>query len=586
VKKTPSSLPGIRIGRYELLSRIATGGMAEVYKAKMSSVHGLEKLVAFKQMLPQLASDNTFRQQLIKEAKIAVSLTHSNIVQTYDLGKAGKRLFITMEYVDGINLDTLISWSNRQQSAVPIEIAVFIANEVAKGLHYAHNHIDENGARVSVIHRDISPSNIVLSARGEVKITDFGIAHASTMLSETIHGVIKGKYCYMSPEQTKGSQLDPRSDIFSLALVLYELLTGHRAFDGSSDADIIHQVRSEPLIPASQRRRDIPSKLDKLVATAVEKEPSRRYRSAEEFGAALEEFLIQRRSAISERTVAELVAAVNAEPVSAELVGGESSHTSTTPSDTLKFGETELEILVTTFHGSPRAKRSQKGRRLMLWLLLALSSGWLLKTDPRLEWLPQQFFKSSPATPPIVSTDRQNQPKPLARPPSKFLRKQAHLPQPRTPTPSSKTEHAELITVFVDPDPSHAVTEINHRVIGPGSITVRWPRDQFPLDLRVSAKNFADWTETIQRATNEIRVKPALKRRVMPKGRGWLEVKSNYPADVFVDGRRVGRAPFQGDVNPGRHQIGIKAKKNGQDKNWIFHVTVKPEQAVRLSHRF
>jgi tRNA A-37 threonylcarbamoyl transferase component Bud32 len=255
--------------RYDVVDRIAVGGMAEVFLAKAYGAHGFEKTLAIKRILPDLARDPEFEQRFIAEAKVAVKLSHTNIVQVMDFGRFAESLFIAMEYVDGLDLAALLRRYKELGARVPIPAAFQIAIEIARGLDYAHQH--------GVVHRDVSPSNILLSRAGEVKIADFGIAVAATARRGVAAGSgprkVMGKWRYMSPEQARGESLDTRSDLFSAAAVMYELFTGEKLFPGDEAEDIIKNIHEMALPRASKVRDGLPARLDEILGTALARRP-------------------------------------------------------------------------------------------------------------------------------------------------------------------------------------------------------------------------------------------------------------------------------------------------------------------------
>ncbi len=260
--------------RYELIERLAVGGMAEVFRAVAYGAHGFEKALAIKRILPELARDPEFENRFIGEAKLAVKLSHANVVQVLDFGRMGGTLFIAMELVDGLDLAALLRRYKDLGRLLPIPAALHISIEIARGLDFAHQH--------GVIHRDVSPSNILISRAGEVKIADFGIALAAGDRRAAVDGRrIMGKWRYMSPEQTSGERVELRSDVFSAAAVWYELFTGDKLFPGD-DADTIIRNIAEMAIPkASARRTGLPPRLDELLSQALEREPSKRPEAGE-----------------------------------------------------------------------------------------------------------------------------------------------------------------------------------------------------------------------------------------------------------------------------------------------------------------
>ena len=225
----------VQFGKYLLLGRISVGGMAEVFKAKSFGVQGFEKIIAIKRILPSLGRDEDFITMFIDEAKIAGQLAHANIGQIHELGQVDGAHFIAMEYIWGRDLLQLQNRFKKRGKRISMSAASFIVMKVCEGLHYAHKKRDVLGVPMEIVHRDCSPQNIVISFEGEVKLIDFGIARAASRSSRTNAGVLKGKFGYMSPEQVRGLPLDRRSDIFSLGIILFEVLTGRRLFDGESD---------------------------------------------------------------------------------------------------------------------------------------------------------------------------------------------------------------------------------------------------------------------------------------------------------------------------------------------------------------
>ena len=233
----------VTFGRYTLLEKLAVGGMAEVFRAKIHSSHGFEKILVVKRILPHLAADPSFVAMFIDEAKLTAQLTHPKIVQILDFGEVNGQYFTALEFVDGFDALGLLRIAAQKRVRVPPPVAVFIVQEILEALDYAHNARDMEGKPMQIVHRDISPSNIFVSKRGDVKLGDFGIAHAERRDSKTQAGTLKGKYGYMSPEQVVGRPIDARSDLFAIGVVLAELLTGRRLFSAAADLDVLLKVR-------------------------------------------------------------------------------------------------------------------------------------------------------------------------------------------------------------------------------------------------------------------------------------------------------------------------------------------------------
>src|SRR5205823_3570216 len=221
---------GIKFGQYVLVEKIATGGMAEVWKARMRGVEGFQKIVAIKKILPHLSDNQDFIEMFIDEAKLAAQLNHNNIIHIYDLGKIQSSYYIAMEYIDGYDLKTILKLAADRDNPLNVELALFIAAKIAAALDYAHRKRDFEDRDLGLVHRDVSPQNVLISQDGDIKLCDFGIAKAASKASHTQAGALKGKLQYMSPEQAWGRAIDKRSDIFALATVLFELLTGRKLF--------------------------------------------------------------------------------------------------------------------------------------------------------------------------------------------------------------------------------------------------------------------------------------------------------------------------------------------------------------------
>lgn len=283
--------PERQFGPYRLTQQIATGGMAEIHLAKTRGIEGFEKYVALKMIHPNFSSDDHFVQMLIDEAKISVQLQHGNIAHVFDLGRVGNTYYIAMEFVDGHDLFKILRKSSEQDRYMPIESACFIAKEVCAGLDYAHHKRDAAGRPMGIVHRDISPQNVLISHSGEVKIVDFGIAKATMRVKQTAVGVIKGKYYYMSPEQAWGDSVDHRTDIFSAGILLYEMLTGQMLYLEEDMNKLLDMVRKADIPPPSTKRPDIPRELDRIVMRALAKKPDQRWQAASDFGTAIERFL-------------------------------------------------------------------------------------------------------------------------------------------------------------------------------------------------------------------------------------------------------------------------------------------------------
>jgi len=266
-----------RIGPYLLQKKVARGGMAELFLADYVRQDGFRKKVAVKRILPHLAGNKDFIKMFTREARLAALLQHPNIVQIFDYGKIGNAYFIAMEYIDGKNLGEILTAMNQ---GLTVEQAVFIILQICKGLDYSHTKQDEKGKAFNIVHRDISPQNMLISYQGEVKISDFGISKAQSEPSLTQAGVVKGKLAYLAPEQTLGESIDQRVDIYALGLVFYETLSGKRVYNFSSDVEAIRTIPKKDIDPLTKSMPDLPEELNRIVMKCLEKDKDRRYQNA------------------------------------------------------------------------------------------------------------------------------------------------------------------------------------------------------------------------------------------------------------------------------------------------------------------
>jgi eukaryotic-like serine/threonine-protein kinase len=285
----------LMLGPYELIQRIATGGMAEVYLARRAGPHGFQKVVAVKRILPQLAQDSDFVAMFIDEARVCARLAHPNIVQVFDFGEHDGELYMAMEYVDGTTAARLVRAAAARGEEVPLEAALYIALSVLRGLDYAHNARDDDGRSLDLVHRDVSPGNVLIDRSGAVKLTDFGIARAAEIERRTDAGQLKGKLGYMSPEQVVGKELDARSDLFTAAIVLAELVMLRPLFSGPSEIDVLMRIRDADLQVIDRAGSRVPDDVKTILLRAMARDRALRYPNAAAFAEALEEVLRRRR---------------------------------------------------------------------------------------------------------------------------------------------------------------------------------------------------------------------------------------------------------------------------------------------------
>jgi len=293
--------------KYTILERLEAGGMAEVFRGKVSTVEGIQKLVAIKRVLPNLTQNQKFVRMFLDEARLAMVLSHANIVHVYDIGVADGTYFIVMEYVDGTNLKYVCEEYRAGGRRLPLAVTLYIMSEVCKALSYAHEQRDLEGRPLHIVHRDVSPPNILFSRAGEVKLADFGLAKAQSQVESTDPGVVKGKFSYLSPEAAYGEETDTRADIFAVGILLWELLTGRRLFLGESDRDTLELVRRCRVPSLAGTHPDVGEELAGMVEKALARNPDDRWQSASELGDETIRYLFARGLRVSARDVTALV---------------------------------------------------------------------------------------------------------------------------------------------------------------------------------------------------------------------------------------------------------------------------------------
>jgi serine/threonine protein kinase len=299
--------------KYRVTERIDAGGMAEVFRGVAESLQGFKKNVAIKRILPHLTKNKKFISMFLDEARLSLHLQHANIVAVFDIGQAPPdganpgAYFIVMEFVEGSNLKGVIDSHRRQGRRVRVAHILYLMMEVCKGLAYAHDVTDETGRPLHIVHRDISPPNILMSRNGEVKLVDFGLAKATSQLEQTDPGVVKGKFSYLSPEAAWGKEVDRRADIFAVGIILYEMLTGKRLFYGETDYQTVELVRQAHVPSLSAQNPEVDAELEAVVRRSLARDPEQRYQTAGELQDALAHYLFSHGLKVTSRDIAQLV---------------------------------------------------------------------------------------------------------------------------------------------------------------------------------------------------------------------------------------------------------------------------------------
>jgi eukaryotic-like serine/threonine-protein kinase len=329
VEMTISTIPApLRLGPYELVRRIATGGMAEVYLARRAGPHGFQKTVAVKRILPQFARDSDFVAMFVDEARVCARLGHPNIVQVFDFGEQDGELYMAMEYVDGTTGARLIRAAAMAGEEIPLDVCLHTTLSILRALEYAHGARDGDGKPLDLVHRDVSPGNVLIDRTGTVKLTDFGIARAAEIERRTDAGQLKGKLGYMSPEQVVGRELDPRSDIFTLGIVFAEMLILRPLFSGGKELDVLLRIRDADLSAIDRAGRRLPDDVRAVLLRALSRDPAVRWPSAVAFADAIDEIVLRRRLPVGPARLAACVeklglaaASIDDEPLRAPGAG-------------------------------------------------------------------------------------------------------------------------------------------------------------------------------------------------------------------------------------------------------------------------
>jgi len=293
--------------RYRVIDKLASGGMAEVFRAESAGIEGFKKKVAIKRVLPHLSKKRKFIQMFLDEARLSAHLSHSNVVQVFDIGIGDDTYFIVMEYVDGADLKAIIETRRQRSQEFPLEAGVYVTTKICEGLAYAHELKDGDGNPFGIVHRDMSPPNVLITRYGEVKIADFGLAKANNQLEKSEPGIIKGKFSYLSPEAATGQEVDARADIFAVGIILWEILAGRKLFLGESDYETVKLVQQAQIPPLTQFNKKVPPSLERTILRALARNPAERYQRASDLARDLNAFLYHHGRPVGPWDVAALV---------------------------------------------------------------------------------------------------------------------------------------------------------------------------------------------------------------------------------------------------------------------------------------
>ncbi len=565
-----------RFGKYILLDRLNAGGMAEVFRAKVMGAEKFERLVAIKCMLPALLEDEQFISMFIDEAKLAAQLSHGNIVQIYELGRLKERLYIAMELIAGRDLRHIVRTARTDNINMGMGFAAYVISRAAMGLDYAHRKAGMDGQPLNLVHRDVSPQNILVSYDGEVKVVDFGIAKAEARATETQTGVLKGKFAYMAPEQVVGGDIDRRADIFALGAVLYEIVTGDRLFAGENDLSVLEKVR-EARTPDLNNLPPECLPLSTVLAKALQRDPNQRYSHASQMAEDLEELLIEDRTIFGPKRASHMMHALYEDEVAhlAERIRKYSEITADKVQYEVDGDDSKQDSVV--FNTQPR----------------------VVPDVPMMELTPNDFEsgRTDPAmAPPRIDTTvtplrarpasshmspPQNTPLPAKRPPrSRVVRSAPPAPPPDelsvvSPAPPAKSGLGTLRLVMV----------LGVLVLAGLALTVSVKlhlikRENIPLvgdaaAVRDVFSHFADPADTVAPVPSVVPL-PRMAEQAEPQELdeapkeatryGWLSIQTSIRgrAKVSIDGHDVGYLPLAPQkVRAGQHEIRIIEEENG-----------------------
>ncbi|WP_233261970.1 serine/threonine-protein kinase [Vitiosangium sp. GDMCC 1.1324] len=522
-----------QLGRYELLGELGHGGMAKVYRARVAGPKGFQKTLVVKCILPHLADEPQFVEMFLSEATLAAQLNHPNIVQIFDFGEAEGTYFLAMEYIDGPNLRAVMRRTHAMGRPLPLPLCARLVSAVCEGLAYAHEFVEPStGECLQLIHRDVSPDNILLARTGAVKVVDFGIAKATNQVHQTRVGTLKGKVPYMAPEQLRNEPPDLRIDIYALGVVLYELVAGRKPFEASSEVALINAILHEPITPLSARRPEVPEPLQRIVERALAKDREVRYSSCRELQADLESYLLGCGQTVGPIHLAELVAQLSPTSGVQPSPGGSApgsgarrlsvSPTSrpvpTVPPPPPPSEATQAELLpISQVMDAPSQgpARTASGRR---WVVPAVVAAALLVAGG----VGVVALSGRGAAPPPPSTAPSSMAPVVAAVPAPAAAPPAPVPVPppvaaaRPEQPAPQPEEREVVPEEIEFSlrvvPSGARVELDGRPLTGNPFAGRFTKDDQQHELRISAAGFEPLVKEL-RFEKDMMLELSLQRR-------------------------------------------------------------------------
>ena len=552
-----------KFGKYILLDKIASGGMAEIFMAQTMGPGGFEKIVALKRILPTFSSSPEFISMFIDEAKITSQLSHSNIVQIYEFGEIDATYYLAMEFVDGKNLRQILARTEELRRNIPIEHCVHMVSKICMGLDSAHRFRDKRGGQaLHIIHRDISPQNILISYEGEVKLIDFGIAKTRSQGGKTKSGVLKGKFGYMSPEQAKGEAIDQRSDIFSTGIILFEMLTRQRLFSSNNDLNTLKKIQDAKIPAPSHFNPDIPFELEEIVLKALQKDPKLRYQTAHDFHKDLSRFLntinpdftsahtssfvrslfamelIEHKKQVHEALVKasqfDVVKPLHETPPPPKTQLSEIS----TVTKANRQTQTSRSVPKTkTEHHLDREDNQYRNRVRLQIMVLGMSIIFLSTLLIYFNKNPNRMIQS------ILD---------MKEPPPAFEKGEVPITRGQRLKDAVEAVGKEVSLLRVDTTPQGADVYINHELQGQTPLSIpRQPQNQ-KLHLQIKKKGFETIEETL--ILNEPHFN--FNKPLVMLGIGLLNITTTPPSEIYIDHESIGQTPIlKRELTAGVHKI-------------------------------
>ncbi|HEY1557890.1 MAG TPA: serine/threonine-protein kinase [Kofleriaceae bacterium] len=395
--------------RYTITERLDHGGMAEVFRGVAESMQGFKKSVAIKRILPSLTKNEKFVRMFLDEAKLSLFLQHANIVQVFDISKTpDNAYFLVMEYVDGCNLKSLIERQKQKNRRMEVAHAIYVMTEACKALQYAHYlENPETNEPLGIVHRDISPPNILLSKNGEIKVVDFGLAKANTQIESTDQGVVKGKFSYLSPEAASGLEVDHRADVFAIGIILWELFTSRRLFYGDTDYQTVELVRQARVPSIAALNPEVEPELEAVVRKSLAREPNDRYQNAADLGDALTQYLFSRKMKVTSRDIQTLV-----RDAQVEMMRKRSNEPKDSLIDALILDEMQKMTSLVGTDGQPAAGGTAEGSMSLDPSAFVDTAGWVNELGLASAQQPAHQAKHKQPSQPPPNRPRGNPPTP------------------------------------------------------------------------------------------------------------------------------------------------------------------------------